>query len=174
MSIIILILIAVVASLAFSGRLSTLVDFVQVKVGLKSETKEMVTYYQWTTSQGEMKVSRTPPPHNNYITFDASEDLQKTDYDIDPEVIAKGQRSREQLTTYMDNGQVSNSHSKESSAARDKAIRSSKANSKCEKINADIYFASQKMSDDSLDARDFDYYQKQLRDAKWEKVKYKC
>lgn len=66
--------------------------------GAKPQSNKMVTYYQWTDHKGELQVSRELPSNSvNYISFQASEDLQQTTNKVDSSVIERGERYRQQV-----------------------------------------------------------------------------
>ena len=69
-----------------------------IKSKISSEDKQLITYYQWSDKNGQVVISRSKPKLvEDYITFQGSADLMVTNYDIDPELIEKGNKYRSQL-----------------------------------------------------------------------------
>jgi len=74
---------------------------------LTGASNQQVTYYQWTDPRGEMVVSRNKPTStDDYITFQASEDLMQNENNVDQDLI---DRSNNSQTSSSQNTQKKNS-----------------------------------------------------------------
>ncbi len=120
-----------------------------------------------------MIVSKQPPPSGDYITFQAADDLQDTDYDIDSEVIEKGRLSRIKLLSgKTDENQPALSVQQQENQTSKQFSNIDKVNA-CLKVASDIRKANT-MLQDAVTDKVYNRYQEMLRDAKWRKMKYKC
>lgn|GEM_PF-3149044 len=72
--------------------------FLDKQVFNSSSNHQMVTFYQWTSPDGEVIVSRSKPNYTeNFISFQASADLMTNDHQIDPNLLTQSQDYREQV-----------------------------------------------------------------------------
>lgn len=65
------------------------------KISGEKSAAEVVTFYQWTSANGELVVSREKPSHTeNYISFQASADLMNSQHNVNQALIAKGNQAK--------------------------------------------------------------------------------
>lgn len=85
---------------------------------ISGSQNQQVTYYQWTDAGGEMVISRNKPTTTDeYISFQASEDLMKNEHNVDQDLIDKSKNIRS-TSTQQDkknekssgNGSISNAY----------------------------------------------------------------
>lgn len=169
----ILLLIFILFVVMLNGGITSSIDYLQVVTGFKEEKSEMVTYYQWTSPSGEMKVSRDAPTHTNFITFEAPANLQQTEYNIDPEMIKQGQQIRDSLVNDESNRATDNS-ARASGLPSGNPIRKVKGKLACIDMQRTIDEASWELENGDLKAKEFDRLQKKLRELKWNKAKLDC
>ncbi len=172
----ILIILVVIVSgivIVMSGQFESGIEYAKVKLGLSNQKTNFVTYYQWTSPSGNMVISRDQPSSGEYITFEAAEDLQDTNYDVDSEVLEKGRQYREELVS------VNSDEKNPKSTVQQQEKQTSKHRSIIDKVKACIKVAddiskANRMLQETVSDKVHNQYQELLRDAKWRKMKYKC
>lgn len=58
-------------------------------VDLFDQSKPLITYYQWSTPSGDVKITRVPPQGGiEYVTFKSTDDLETDENTVDPSVLS--------------------------------------------------------------------------------------
>lgn len=58
-------------------------------VSIFDQSKPLMTYYQWSTESGDVKITRVPPQGGvDFVTFKSTDDLETDENTIDPSVLS--------------------------------------------------------------------------------------
>jgi len=174
MGIIILTIILLVVLSVTTGVLERSWHFIQVKAGYISENKTLVTFYQWNAPNGEMIISRKKPDSEKYTVFLASPEIQATEYDIDPKLVQDGHAARKELMTRKIDSESDDLTLQQSEMERNKREREADKQTNCDSIYNRIERLEKAFENYSMKSDELNSNQEKLREAKWQKQKYKC
>jgi len=74
----------------------------------EKQSKQQVTFYQWSDENGKMVISRNKPSKiDNFITFQASNDLMQNENTVDQSLIDKSSRYQADILSQSDKKNVS-------------------------------------------------------------------
>lgn len=80
-----------------------------ISKNLLGEKDHLVTYYQWSSANGETVISLEKPEHvDDYITFQASADLMSNQNVVDPNLISQSNQYRDQVLSQQPKARTGN------------------------------------------------------------------